>query len=127
MECADKNCPVHGTLATRGASLDGIVVSDKMQSTVVVQRDRFSKVKKYDRYRRNTSRIPAHNPPCINAKPGDVVRIMECRKLSKTVSFVVTEVLSKDEDALALVQEKRAQRSSSKEKKAESVEEVENG
>ncbi|MBD3388282.1 MAG: 30S ribosomal protein S17 [Candidatus Altiarchaeales archaeon] len=89
MECSDRNCPVHGNLATRGMILEGEVVSDKMQDTVVVKRERLVKVKKYDRYMKSTSRIPAHNPPCINAKQGDKVTIMECRKLSKTVSFVV--------------------------------------
>jgi small subunit ribosomal protein S17 len=34
----------------------------------------------------------AHNPPCINAKEGDVVKIAECRPLSKTKKFVVIEV-----------------------------------
>ena len=64
----------------------------------MVKREGFVKVKKYDRYKRTTSRIPAHNPPCINARVGDKVRIMECRKLSKTVSFVVTNIIGKDEE-----------------------------
>ena len=71
-----------------------MVVSDKMQSTVVVKRDRFVKVKKYNRYKKSSSKIPAHNPPCLNAKAGDLVRIIECRKLSKTKNFVVIEVLT---------------------------------
>ncbi|MBN1455027.1 MAG: 30S ribosomal protein S17, partial [Methanomicrobia archaeon] len=37
------------------------------------------------------SKIHAHNPPCINAKVGDIVKIAECRPLSKTKSFVVVE------------------------------------
>jgi len=92
-ECNDVNCPIHGTLPTRGAVLEGIVASDTMDKTVIVQRDYYIKLKKYERYRSLKSRIPAHNPPCINAKTGDIVRIMECRKLSKTVSFVVIEKL----------------------------------
>jgi len=92
-ECNDVNCPIHGTLSTRGAVLEGIVASDKMDKTVIVQRDYHIRLKKYERYRQSRSRIPAHNPPCINAKTGDRVRIMECRRLSKTVSFVVTEKL----------------------------------
>lgn len=95
MECKDKNCPTHGTLSARGIVLDGEVVSDKMEGTVIVRRDRFVKVRKYDRYRRSTSRLPAHNPPCVNARTGDLVKIMECRKLSKTVSFVIVEKMSK--------------------------------
>lgn len=91
--CSDVNCPTHGRLSTRGMVLDGVVTSDKMDGTVVVQRNYRIKLKKYDRYKSAKSRIPAHNPPCINARAGDTVRIMECRKLSKTVSFVVTEKL----------------------------------
>jgi len=91
MICNDVNCPIHGTLSTRGIVLEGVVTSDKMEGTVIVQRNYRIKVKKYNRYKSAKSRIPAHNPPCINAKTGDKVRIMECRKLSKTVSFVVIE------------------------------------
>jgi small subunit ribosomal protein S17 len=98
MECKDRNCPRHGSLSTRGSVLDGEVVSDKMQGTVIVRRDRMIKVKKYDRYRRQTSKIPAHNPPCIDAKTGDKVRIMECRKLSRTVSFTVIGKLGAKDD-----------------------------
>lgn len=66
-----------------------MVVSDKMQRTVVVELGRVHKVAKYERYERRTSRHAAHNPPCIGARTGDRVRITECRRLSKTVSFVV--------------------------------------
>ena len=93
MECKDINCPKHGNLATRGMVFEGTVTSDKMNKTVIVEIGYYKKLKKYDRYKRLTSRIPAHNTPCINAKAGDKVRIMECRKLSKTVSFVITEKL----------------------------------
>lgn len=92
-ECTDKNCPIHGSLSTRGMVLEGVVASDKMNKTVIVQRNYYIKLRKYERYRPKKSRIPAHNPPCINAKTGDKVRIMECRKLSSTVNFVVTEKL----------------------------------
>ncbi len=93
VKCNDRKCPIHGSLSTRGISLEGIVVSDKMNGTVIVQRSYYVKSRKYERQKAAKSRIPAHNPPCINAKTGDRVRIMECRKLSKTVSFVVTEKL----------------------------------
>ncbi|OYT25641.1 MAG: 30S ribosomal protein S17 [Candidatus Altiarchaeales archaeon ex4484_96] len=93
VECNDKNCPIHGQLPTRGIVLEGVVVSDKMNGTVVVQKNYFIKSGKYERYRAAKSRIPAHNPPCIGAKTGDNVRIEECRKLSKTVNFVVTKKL----------------------------------
>jgi small subunit ribosomal protein S17 len=101
MECKDRNCPIHGMLSTRGTQLEGVVASDKMQGTVIVQINRMIKVKKYDRYKKSRSRIPAHSPPCLAAKTGDLVRIMECRKLAKTVSFVVIEKLGKGDAAAA--------------------------
>ncbi|MFC2162453.1 30S ribosomal protein S17 [Candidatus Altiarchaeota archaeon] len=97
MECKDVNCPIHGELATRGTVLEGEVVSDKMEKTVIVQREYFVKVKKYDRFKRARSRIAVHNPECVHANTGDRVRIMECRRLSKTVSFVVVEKLHSDQ------------------------------
>jgi small subunit ribosomal protein S17 len=92
-KCDDPNCPFHGTLSVRGRIFEGVVTSDKMQRTVVVELEHVHKVRKYERYERRTSKVHAHNPPCINAKHGERVRIGECRKLSKTKSFVVLERL----------------------------------
>lgn len=90
--CTDRKCPFHGELRTRGRKLEGVVVSDKMDRTVTVQIERVHYVPKYERYERRTSKIHAHNPPCIGAREGDRVVLMECRRLSKTKSFVVVEV-----------------------------------
>jgi len=92
-KCSDKNCPFHGILSVRGRIFKGIVVSDKMSKTVTVKLEHVRKVAKYERYERRTSKFHAHNPPCINAKVGDKVRIMECRRLSKTKPFVVVQKL----------------------------------
>ncbi len=133
MKCEDVNCPIHGELPTRGMVFDGMVVSDKMDKTVVVERQYFVKVRKYDRFKRARSKIPAHNPPCLNVKTGDRVRIMECRKLSKTVSFVVTEKI--DEKEKSQIQDKKIVKTKKKpvkskpkaESKKKKVKEVENG
>ena len=90
--CEDANCPFHGTLPVRGQVITGKVVSDRMMGTVVVQRDYFHYVRKYNRYEKRSSRYHAHNPSCIQAKVGDMVKIAECRPLSKTTTFVVVEV-----------------------------------
>jgi small subunit ribosomal protein S17 len=87
--CEDINCPFHGELPIRGRVLEGVVVSAKMDKTVVVERDYLSYISKFMRYERRHSRIPSHNPPCIDAKEGDRVVIAESRPVSKTVSFVV--------------------------------------
>jgi small subunit ribosomal protein S17 len=91
-ECDDVNCPFHGILPVRGQVITGKVVSDKMQGSVVVARDYLHYVKKYRRYEKRSSKLHAHNPPCIGAKVGDSVKIAECRPLSKTKKFVVVEV-----------------------------------
>jgi len=91
-ECDDVNCPFHGTLPVRGQVITGKVVSDRMQGSVVVARDFLHYVKKYKRYEKRSSKLHAHNPPCINARVGDTVKIAECRPLSKTKTFVVVEV-----------------------------------
>jgi len=89
--CSDRNCPFHGNLPIRGRILEGVVVSAKMDKTVIVRHDYLRYVSKFMRYERSHSRIPSHNPPCIEAKEGDRVTIAECRPISKTVSFVVVE------------------------------------
>ena len=89
--CDDVNCPFHGELPVRGRVLEGTVVSAKMDKTVIVERDYLSYISKFKRYERRRSRIPSHNPPCIDVKEGDRVVIAESRPISKTVGFVVVE------------------------------------
>jgi small subunit ribosomal protein S17 len=89
--CNDRHCPFHGTLSIRGHMLEGTVISDKMEKTVVVRRDYLKYVPKFKRYERRHSHISAHNPPCVHAKEGDRVKVADCRPLSKTVSSVVVE------------------------------------
>ncbi len=89
--CEDPNCPFHGSLPVRGQIIEGEVVSDRAPKTVVVVRSYLKKIAKYERYEKRRSKIHAHNPPCINARVGDMVKIAECRPLSKTKSFVVIE------------------------------------
>jgi small subunit ribosomal protein S17 len=95
VECNDKNCFVHGKLSLRGQVLIGTVVSAKAKNTVIVERPTVKMIRKYKRYARTSSKIPAHNPPCINAKEGDMVRIAECRKISRTKAWSVSEIIKK--------------------------------
>jgi small subunit ribosomal protein S17 len=91
--CNDRNCPFHGALSIRGRALEGVVVSAKMDKTIIVRRDYLNYVPKFKRSERRHSHIPAHNPPCLKIKAGDWVKVAECRPISKTVSFVVVEKL----------------------------------
>ena len=92
--CKDPDCPFHGTLPVRGQMFKGKVKSAKMNGSIVVELERLHYVKKYERYEKRFKRISAHLPDCMDVKQGDEVKIMECRPLSKTVSFVVVEVNS---------------------------------
>ncbi len=92
-ECSDELCPFHGTLGIRGKLIQGKVVSAKAPKMVVVQQEYPRIVKKYKRYARSQSKIHAHRPICIDVKEGDIVLTAECRPISKSVSFVVVEVL----------------------------------
>jgi len=89
--CNDPHCPIHSGLKTRGKQFEGTVVSDKMFKTVIVEWPRMVYSTKYGRVSRRSSRVKVHNPPCINARVGDRVRIRETRKLAKTKNFVVLE------------------------------------
>jgi len=90
-DCDDTKCPFHSNLSVRGRIIEGTIVRDQANNTVVVRRDYYHYIPKYMRYERRQSRISAHNPPCIDAKIGEKVKIMECRPLSKSIAFVVIE------------------------------------
>jgi small subunit ribosomal protein S17 len=91
--CNNEKCPFHGTLPVRGKLMEGKIVSDKMNSTVVVKKEYMAKLDKYERFEKRSTKVSAHIPDCITAKTGDNVKIMECRPLSKTKKFVVVEVI----------------------------------
>ena len=83
------------SLKTRGRVFKGEVVSAKAQKTVTVVWMRRVFIPKFERYLIKRSKVKAHNPPEIGAKEGDFVVIKECRPISKTKKFVVTEVVKK--------------------------------
>lgn len=91
--CNDIKCPLHGKLRVRGRQFTGTVVSAKMRKTAVIEFARLGFFKKYERYEKRRTKLKVHNPECINAKDGDVVKLMECRPLSKTKNFVIMQKL----------------------------------
>lgn len=95
----DTNCPFHGSLKVHGRSIVGRVISDKMRRTITIQWERRIYIPKYERYMVKTSKIKAHNPDCIAAKEGDMVKIMQCKPISKLKSMVVVEKVSEEEAA----------------------------
>lgn len=92
-----EKCPFYGDLSVRGQVLEGEVVSTDMEKTVIVEREYDVSVPKYDRYMKRRSRIPAHVPGVLDSvSVGDMVKIAECRPLSKTKSHVLVEIISTD-------------------------------
>jgi len=92
-ECKEPDCPFHGNLKVRGRVFEGTVVSTRMLKSVVIRLEYTKYNKKYERYSRMSSKINAHSTPCLPVKVGDLVRIAECRPISKTKSFVVVEII----------------------------------
>ena len=93
VKCEDRNCTVHGNNKARGRIFEGKVIRAKTAKTITVEWPRKHYLSKYERFEKRRSKVKAHNAPCINAKEGDMVRIAECRPLSKSKNFVVLEVL----------------------------------
>lgn len=87
----DRLNPFNGSLPVRGFVLVGTVVSNRMQGTCIVEKQRQTLVQKFERYEKRTRRYPAHVPSNIDVHVGDEVVIAECRPISKTVTFVVVE------------------------------------
>lgn len=112
-KCEDKNCPIHGNVRARGRSFRGKVISAKADKTAVVTWDRIKEVPKYERYTLKKTRVQAHNPECVDAKEGQDVKIKECRPLSKTKKFVITEII-KNNNRNASKKEKKDKKKNSK-------------
>ena len=72
--------------------MQGVVISDKMDKTIVVKIERKIKHPLYKKYIRRTKKYAAHDEANV-AKIGDIVRIRECRPLSKQKHW---EVLSEN-------------------------------
>ena len=72
----------------------GVVVSDKMQKTVVVAVDRRVPHPVYGKMVTRTTRLKAHDEE-NSAKQGDTVRIMETRPLSKDKRWRVVEIVER--------------------------------
>ena len=74
--------------------LTGIVTSAKMQKTIVVKVTRLVQHKLYTRVMRVTKKFYAHDEQ-REARPGDVVKIVETRPMSKLKRWRLAEVLTR--------------------------------
>ena len=74
----------------------GLVLSNKMTKTVVVQVERRMKHGKYGKYMIEKKKYKVHDAKS-ECRPGDQVRIVETRPMSKEKRWRVAEVLVKAE------------------------------
>jgi small subunit ribosomal protein S17 len=72
----------------------GLVVSDKMDKTVVVAIENRAAHPKYGKIVVRTKRYKAHDEE-NQCKVGDRVRIRETRPLSRTKHWIVADILSR--------------------------------
>ena len=82
--------------AERGARKvrTGVVVSDKMDKTVVVRIDRQVRHALYGKTVKRSSKLSAHDE-ANDAHLGDIVRVMETRPVSKSKRWRVVEVIER--------------------------------
>jgi small subunit ribosomal protein S17 len=91
-ECKDDKCPFHGSLRVRGRVFEG-TVTKKFPKRIVIEFERMVYVRKYERYKSSRTKIHARVPECMEGRVvvGDLVRVRECRPLSKIIHFAVIE------------------------------------
>jgi len=117
-ECKDKKCPFHGELKLRGRTFTGVVLAKDTHRTVTVEWEYTVLVPKYERSETRRTKIHVHNPSCIDAQIGDIVRISETRPLSKTKNFVIIENLGKEKGFVEKMAAREEAKVKEKERKA---------
>jgi small subunit ribosomal protein S17 len=75
-------------------SVIGRVLSDKMDKSITVLIERRVRHPLYGKYMRRSTKLHVHDQN-NESKVGDVVRIKECRPLSKTKSWTLVEVIER--------------------------------
>ena len=78
----------------RAKTREGIVVSDKMDKTVVVMVERLVQHPKYKKYVKRRKKVKAHDES-NQCHVGDRVLIVECRPLSRDKRWRVSKVLER--------------------------------
>ena len=97
--CGDRNCPVHGCLKLRGRTFKGIVIK-KFHKRIAIQFGRTVYIRKFERYKKTKTKVHARLPECMEkeVQVGDMVKIQECRPLSKIIHFVFVEKIKGAEE-----------------------------
>lgn len=73
----------------------GVVVSDKMQKTIIVKVERLTRHSLYNKIIRRYKKFKVHDEK-NSAKVGDWVKIIETRPLSKEKNWKLIEITKKN-------------------------------
>lgn len=86
-------------VGTRGRAFEGKVIR-KFPKRITIEFERMVYVPKYERYSRFRTKIHARLPSNMEdtIKLGDLVRVQECRPLSKIIHFVVVKKIKDAEE-----------------------------
>ena len=83
-----------GVTESKGRIMQGVVVSDKMDKSIVVKIDRRVKDPLYGKVVTRTTKVHAHDET-NQCKEGDKVMIQETRPISKTKSWKLLNIIDK--------------------------------
>ena len=106
---------------------EGVVVSDKMDKTVVVAVERLVRHAKYRKYLRRQERYKAHDEQ-NKCQVGDRVRLIETRPLSRDKRWAVQAILARSEalaDVIAAAEAEKAAAAAKAKAEAEAASEGE--
>lgn len=75
-------------------TVQGRVVSNKMDKTITVRVERFVKHPIYGKFIKRSTKLHAHDEANV-CNEGDLVSVTECRPLSKSKTWMLVDVLEK--------------------------------
>lgn len=77
-----------------GRTLNGVVISDKMQKTITIEVTTRVRHKRYSKFMTRKTKYHAHDEKEVSSM-GDLVSVVECRPMSKNKRWRLKEVLKK--------------------------------
>lgn len=86
-------------IGTRGRVFEGIIIK-KFPKRITIEFKRMIYVKKYERYARSKTKIHARLPENMekDINVGDLIKVQECRPLSKIIHFIVIKKIKGKEE-----------------------------
>ena len=85
-------------IGTRGRVFEGRVIK-KFPKRVTIEFERMIYIRKYERYAKSKTKIHARLPEDMeDINVGDLIRVQECRPLSKIIHFIVIKKIKDKEE-----------------------------